>query len=221
MEQGSKEWFEQRKGRFTASKISHLLGIKGLNKMGDTYAYDKAVELVYGLSDEELNTPDVRRGNELEPIAFDLFTQHMGLQFVEVKKSEFFPYGENAGASPDGLVGEDAILEIKCPRHDKFFRIVKGGIKEVDKVYIDQMQKQMLSTNSNNGYMVNFVIYNGKPLMNIIEVERDEERIKLIKERIIEATKLRDEYVQYLLNSEEVIRFNDFEYRMNEEPSNN
>lgn len=220
MEQGSKEWFEARRGRITASPITKILGIKGLNKMGDTYAYEKAIEIVYGLSDEELNTWDIQRGNDLEPIAFDLFKQQMELEFIEVKKAEFFPYGENAGASPDGLVGDDAVLEIKCPRHAKFFNIVKGGIKEVDKAYIDQMQMQMLSTNSKKAYFVNFILFNEQPLMNIIEVERDEERIKLIKERIKEATKVRDEYVQYLLNSEEVIRFNDFEYRMNEEPSN-
>lgn len=176
--------------------------------MGDTYAYDKAIEIVYGVSDEELNTPDVRRGNELEPIAFDFFKQKMALEFIDVSKSEFFPYGENAGASPDGLVGENEALEIKCPRHSKFFNIVKGGIKEVDKEYIDQMQMQMLCTNSSKVYFVNFILFNEKPLMNIIEVNRDEERIELIKERIEEATKLRDEYVQYLLKDADLITFN-------------
>lgn len=211
MEQGSKEWFEKRKGRFTASKISHLLGVKGLNKMGYTYAYEKAIEIVYGLSDEELNTQDINRGNELEPIAFDLFKQKMALEFIEVNKAEFFPYGENAGASPDGLVGEDAVAEIKCPRHAKFFNIVKEGVKAVDKSYIDQMQKQMLATNSIKAYFINFIIYNSKPLMNIIKIERDDERIEFIKDRIKEATRVRDEYVEYLLKNEKIISFDEFD----------
>jgi len=207
MEQGSKEWFEQRKGRFTASRISELLGIKGLNKMGDNYAYEKAVELVYGLSDEELSTWDIQRGNQLEPVAFDLFAERLSYDFIDVSKSEFFPFGENAGASPDGLVGDNEILEIKCPRHKKFFNIAKEGFSAVDKSYIDQMQMQMLCTNSKATHFVNFVMFNSKPLMNVIKVDRDEDRIELIKDRIIVATKLRDEYVQYLLNEESVIEF--------------
>ena len=208
MQQRSKEWFETRLGRFTASRINELMGVKGLNKTGDSYAYEKAIEIVYGKSDEDLSTFDMRRGVELEPVAFDLFSQKMGLEFIEVKKASFFPFGDNAGASPDGLVGKDEVLEIKCPRHAKFFNIVKGGLKEVDKAYIDQMQMQMLCTNSKKCYFVNFIIFNDEPLMHIIEVYRDEERIKLIKERIKEAVKLRDEYVQYLLKDADLITFN-------------
>ena len=205
MEQRSKEWFDARSGRFTASRINELMGVKGLNKTGDSYAYEKAIEIVYGASDEDLSTFDMRRGVELEPVAFDLFSQKMGLEFVEVKKASFFPYGENAGASPDGLVGDDAVLEIKCPRHNKFFKVVKSS--EVEQVCYDQMQMQMLCTNSKKCYFVNFIIYNSKPLMNVKEVYRDEERINLIKSRIEEASVLRDEYVQYLLNEENIISY--------------
>lgn len=207
MEQGSKEWHEQRCGRFTASRISELLGVRGLNKTGDNHAYEKAIEKVYGLSDEELNTWDIQRGNNLEPIAFDLFSERMAADFINVEKSLFFPYGDNAGASPDGLVGENEILEIKCPRHKKFFTIVKGGVDAIDSSYYDQMQMQMLCTNSLKAHFVNFIMFNSKPMMNVIEVDRDEDRIDLIKQRIEEATKLRDEYVAYLLQNELIIEF--------------
>lgn len=201
MEQRSNEWFNQRIGRFTASRISELLGVKGLGQTGETYAFDLAAEIVFGRDEEELETWDMKRGKELEPIAFDLFCSLY--PEYNIQPSEFFPYGDNAGASPDGLVGLDAVLEIKCPRPKKFFKLIAEGEKAIDKAYIDQMQMQMLCANSERAHFFNYIEYSNKPMWHEIVVKRDESRIELIKQRIDEAAIIRDEFVQYLINEKQ------------------
>ena len=161
MEQRSKEWFKVREGRFTASRISDLLGVKGLGLTGETYAFEKACELVYGVDeDESFESYDMKRGTELEPIAFRKFKELKEFDFLDVQETTFFPYGSHAGASPDGLVGNNAILEIKCPRPTKFFNLVAKGFDAIDKEYIAQMQMQMLCTNSVKAYFFNYIIFN-------------------------------------------------------------
>lgn len=204
MKQRSKEWFDARLGRFTASRISELLGVRGLGLTGENYAFEKACELVYGVDEEEdFETFDMKRGTELEPIAFRKFKELKEFEFLDVKEATFFPFGENAGSSPDGLVGEDAILEIKCPRSKKFFKLVALGAEAIDSGYYDQMQMQMMCTNSNRCYFFNYIIFKGKEMWHEIIVERDEKRIEFIKQRIIEATKLRDEFISYLTNNQQ------------------
>jgi putative phage-type endonuclease len=204
MKQRSKEWFAVREGRFTASRIGELLGIKGLGLTGENYAFEKACELVYGIDEEEnFETFDMKRGTELEPIAFRKFKELKEFDFLDVKEATFFPLGDSAGASPDGLVNEDAILEIKCPRSTKFFKLVAQGKDAIDKSYLDQMQMQMLCTKSEHCHFFNYIIFKGKEMWHEIIIERDEERIELIKKRIQEATILRDEFVSYLTSNQQ------------------
>jgi len=197
--QRTNEWFNQRLGRFTASNISDLLGVKGLGLTGESLCLKKASELIFGRDeDEDFESYDMKRGNELEPFAFRCFSELKSLDFINTEQAYFFPYQENGGASPDGMVGNDAILEIKCPRPDKFFKICAKGIDAVDKNYIDQMQMQMLCTNSVRCHFFNFIIFNGVEMHDEIIVERDENRINFIKERIVEASILRDSFVEIL-----------------------
>jgi len=207
MEQRSEQWFEMRKGRFTASDIVRLLGKETLAKTKqsiDTFAFEKAIETVYGLDEEDdFISFDMQRGIDQEPLAFAKFKSIKELDFLKVEECVFFPFGEHAGASPDGLVGNDAILEIKNPRRAKFFKTVANGISEVEPKYIAQMQMQMLCTNSDKGYFFNYLIDNGKKYWHEIEVERDEEMIELIKERIVIATKIKLEYIEKLNNNKQ------------------
>lgn len=200
VEQRSPEWFDVRLGRFTASQIDNLLGIKGLGLTGESYIFDKAVESVFGIDEEEsFSSYDMKRGTELEPIAFAKFKELKEFTLLDVQQTSFFCYGEHAGASPDGLVGNDAILEIKCPRPLKFFKLVKDN--QIDKVYISQMQMQMLCTNSQRAHFFNYIIYNGVEMWHEIIVERDEKIIDLIKQRLDEAIVIKNEFMQYLIEN--------------------
>lgn len=202
--QRSEQWYNERLGKFTASEIHKLLGVKGLGLTGETYAFEKACELIYGLDEEESFTSyDMQRGIALEPLAFRKFKELKEMEFIEVKESYFFPYTENAGASPDGVVGDDAILEIKSPRSKKFFNLVAKGYDAIDKEYIAQMQMQMLCSNSKRCHFFNYIIFKGQEMWHEIIVERDEKMIELIKERITEAVKIRDDYKQYLIENKQ------------------
>lgn len=228
-QQRSSEWYNLRLGKFTASEIHKLLST-GSRKMteaeleaykkenpkgkrttidciGDTfetYCFEKACEIVFGVDEEENFTSfDMQRGVTLEPIAFRKFKELKDLEFIEVKESYFFPYGEDAGASPDGVVGNDAVLEIKCPRSNKFFKYIKYGIDEIDNVYMAQMQFQMLCSNSKRAHFFNYIIFKGVEMWHEIVVERDEKMIDLIKERLQQAIKLRNEFVEYLINNKQ------------------
>lgn len=204
MLQRSDEWFDARRGRFTASNIHKLLGVKGLGETGKSYIFEKAIEQVFGLDEEDNFTSfDMQRGVTLEPLAFRKFKELKELEFIEVQEATFFSYGLDAGASPDGLVGSNEILEIKCPRPTKFFNLVAKGIEAIDKEYIAQMQMQMLCTNSVKAYFFNYILFNGVEMWHEIEVPRDEKMIELIKERIIEATELKKDYICKLNNNKQ------------------
>ena len=205
MLQRSEDWFEARKGRFTASDIHKLLGVRGLDQTGESYIFEKAVEEVFGLEDkeDEFISKDIQRGVTLEPLAFRKFKELKEFDFLDIQETTFFPYGSHAGASPDGLVGNDAILEIKCPRPTKFFNLVAKGIEAIDKEYIAQMQMQMLCSNSNKAYFFNYIIFNGKEMWHEIEVQRDEKMIDLIKKRIEQAKKIKQDFVEYLITNKQ------------------
>lgn len=200
----SPEQQKNRLGRFTGSQIHRLLGVKGLGLTGQTYAFENAVEIIFGRDEEpQFESWDMKRGNDLEPLAFRKFKELKEVDFLCVQKCEFFPYGENAGASPDGLVGNDAVLEIKCPKPNKFFNLMAKGFSEIDKEYIAQMQMEMMCTNSKQAHFFNYIIFNGVEMWHEIIVPRDEVMISLIKERIIEATGIRNNFLFDLKNNKQ------------------
>jgi exodeoxyribonuclease (lambda-induced) len=194
--QRSNEWHEQRRGKFTASEIVKLLGVKGLGETGKSYAFDKAIEQLFGEMEESFISYDMQRGIDLEPLAFAKFKEIKELEFIEVSNCGFFEYENEAGASPDGLVGEDAILEIKCPRSTTFFKLV--ATNEIDSKYYAQMQLQMMATNRNKAHFFNYLVHEGMEYWHEIIIERDEVLCAKIEERIKEALEIKNEYINKL-----------------------
>lgn len=198
-QQRTENWYKDREGRFTASQISRLLGKEGLARTKqaiDSYAFEKAVETLYGREEDTYVSEDMRRGIILEPMAFDLFKKIKYHDFLDVTECGFYKYGEHAGASPDGRISNNSNLEIKCPRRDKFYKIVANGIDEVDSNYISQMQMQMLATNTEKSYFLNYYIDKGIEFWHELIIERDEATINLIKKRIEVATEIKLDYIE-------------------------
>lgn len=199
MLQRTEDWFKEREGRFTASKISRLLGketLKATKQSIDNYAFEKAIETLYGREEDTYVSEDMQRGINQEPLAFKLFKDLKSYEFIDVKEVGFYKYGVNAGASPDGLMTNNSNLEIKCPRRNKFFKLVANGIDEVGFDYIAQMQMQMLCTETERSYFLNYYLENNIQYWHEIIIERDEKVIDLIKERIIQATEIKLEYIE-------------------------
>lgn len=205
MKQRSQEWFDQRAGRFTGSEIHDLMGIKGLGDTGKSYAFEKAVEMVFGVDPSwNVETWDMRRGTETEPEAFEVLKAIMAREFLNLEECAFFPYGDNAGASPDGIVlGKPIIAEIKCPRPEKVFKLIKDGEKAIPSDHYDQMQMEMLATNSEVCYYFVYSYWKGEPIYHLVKVKRDAVRIELIEQRINEAVTIRDKCAKELLKNKQ------------------
>lgn len=204
MLQRTNDWYKLREGRFTASQISRLLGKENLQRTKDSidnYAFEKAVESVFGREEDTYVSEDMQRGINQEPLAFSLFKDLKSYDFLDVEEVGFYKLGEHAGASPDGYVSDNSNLEIKCPRRNKFFKLVANGYSGIDKSYIDQMQMQMLCTNTEKTYFLNYYLENNIQYWHEIIVERDEKIIDLIKKRIEVATEIKIDYINRLKNN--------------------
>lgn len=201
VQQRSLDWHNQRLGKFTASEIYKLMGIKALGETGKSYAFDKAVETVFGEVEENFISYDMQNGIDTEPLAFAKFKELKSLQFIDVESCGFFNLGENAGASPDGLVGSDAILEIKCPKANTFFKLVATG--EVDVKYLYQMQMQMMATGRKKAHFFNYFVFEGQEFWHEIVIEQDEVICDKIWDRIIEAEKEKETYIELLTKNKQ------------------
>jgi putative phage-type endonuclease len=200
MEQRTTDWHNARVGKFTASEIHKLMGLKGLGETGKSYAFDKAVEELFGEVKDNYVSFDMNRGIELEPMAFSKFKDLKSLEFLEVEQCGFFSKDFH-GASPDGLVSDNAILEIKCPSATTFFKLVLDN--EIDKRYYYQMQHQMLCTGRNKAYFFNYYIFDGIEYWHEIAVEQDEKVCDLIWDRILEANEIKQDYINKLKSNKQ------------------
>lgn len=109
-EQRSPEWFNQRKGRVTGSNVAAILGDDPYRTSDDVLR--AMVRDYHGVESEFPDNPAMAWGRANEANAIGLFELSTGL---DVNKCVFFPYEDWLGASPDGLIGDDTILEFKCP----------------------------------------------------------------------------------------------------------
>lgn len=121
IEQGTDEWDKARVGRFTSSEIWRLMvnpkskSDQDSGKLSDTamtYVFEKVAEIMTGQCKQQGYAFPLVYGKEQEPNAIEHFCRVTGLQWREVG---FFPFGDHAGGSPDGEIGDNAILEVKCP----------------------------------------------------------------------------------------------------------
>lgn len=190
---------EQRRGRATSSEFHKLMGEKGLGETGNTYALEKAIEIVLGVDEDEgFESYDMAIGSEREPLAFDFFKEKIELEFGRVELCEFVELGLNQGGTPDGLVNGKFPLETKCPKPENYFKILRYGLEKVDKNWIIQLNHQMLLLGVGKGYFNTFTIYNGIPYHHFYEVIRDEAMVLKMQSRLNEWVKLRDEHVNVL-----------------------
>jgi putative phage-type endonuclease len=201
VQQRSLDWHTQRLGKFTASEIYKLMGVRGLGETGKSYAFDKAVESVFGEVEENFVSFDMQNGIDTEPLAFAKFKELKSLQFIDVENCGFFDLDGNSGASPDGLIGEDAILEIKCPKANTFFKLV--ATNEIKDQYLYQMQMQMMATGRKKAYFFNYFIFEGQEFWHEIIIERDEVICDKIWDRILEAEKEKQKYIELLTKNKQ------------------
>lgn len=145
IEQGSAEWYAQRLGKVTASKIADLMAKtkSGPAATRKNYMMQLLCERLTGRKEESYVNAAMQRGTELEPQARSAYEVDKGIMVTEVGFVQH-PQIEMAGASPDGLVGDDGLVEIKCPNTAQHVEFLRTG--QIDSGYQLQMLWQMLCT---------------------------------------------------------------------------
>lgn len=148
-EQGTEEWYKCRLGKLTGS-VAHTIAIKG--KGLDTLCLEKATEILTQIIPEGYTNEAMQHGHEYEAEARDIYELETGNKVIQVG---FCEDSEYIGVSPDGLIGDDGLIEIKCPT-DKTYTQYLIDMK-IKPEYYAQMQMQMLITNRS---WCDYVVYN-------------------------------------------------------------
>ena len=140
--QRTPEWFELRLGKVTASRIGDLMAKtkSGYSASRTNYMAELAIQRLTGTVEQGFTSPAMLWGTEQESNArnaYSFFTDN------EVNEIAFInhPTIEQAGASPDGLVGDDGLVEIKCPNSATHLDTLLTG--KINNKYLLQMQWQM------------------------------------------------------------------------------
>lgn len=201
--QGSEKWFQDRCGKITASEI-YKLGMSGRTKGSESktkidYLWKKAIEICTGVAIEDgARGEHIERGHDMEDAARLLYESRRKVKVEEVGMIEH-PTLKMAGASPDGLVGDDGLVEIKCKKPENHIQCVLSG--EIPKEHREQMQWQMACTGRKWCDYVQFCADVPKNIqLVVIRVERDDEFIKVQEERVENAIITIAEYVDEILN---------------------
>jgi putative phage-type endonuclease len=143
--QGTDEWKSERVGKVTASRLADLMARTktGWSKSRDAYMSQLAIERITKQPYTFPTSSSMDWGTKTEPEARN---EYRSICFDEVSETGFVPHPSinDAGASPDGLVGDHGLIEIKCPEtHTHLGYILNDDVPEK---YFTQMQWQMACT---------------------------------------------------------------------------
>jgi len=197
--QGTEEWLRIRRGKITASRFGDMMtqGKKKEDEFGKTaisYAYEIMTGWLTDYDGEEGYTnKNMEWGTEYEAEARQAYQLET---FNYVKQIGFVELNEFVGGSPDGLIGEDGGLEIKCPKKTTHLATILG--KKMPDIHIPQVQGSMYITDR---AWWDFVSYH--PLFKtnklfIVRVKRDDEYISQLKDRIEKFKKLIDRLTEQI-----------------------
>ena len=186
IEQGSPEWHQARLGKVTASRISDVAakiktgwGASRAKYMGELIAES----LTHEPTPSYINAA-MQHGTDTEPQAAAAYAFYTDAE-LELVGFVDHPKIDQAGCSPDRLIGKDGLVEIKCPQTSTHIDTLLGS--SIPKKYIDQMQWQMACTKRK---WCDFVSFDPRmppeTQLFIQRVERDKERIKDLEEMVVD-----------------------------------
>jgi len=140
--QGTPEWFAARLGKVTASRISDMIAKTKTGWGADrkNYQAELVVERLTGVPTVSFSNAAMQWGTETEPQARAAYTFFTDASVEEVGLLDH-PTIPLSAASPDGIVGDDGLLEIKCPNTATHIKTLLS--KDVPDRHIPQIQWQM------------------------------------------------------------------------------
>lgn len=173
MPQNTPEWLEARLGKITGSEVSCLF-VKGKAEHGwgagaITYAHRLASERITGKLRASLQNQYTDWGDEYEPVAIEEYELRT---FNLVDRVGFVELNPRVGCSPDGLVDDDGIIEVKCPeKPEEYMRMKMGG--DIPKDYMHQVQFNLWVTDREWCDLIYYHPYfPGKSGIHIQRIER-------------------------------------------------
>jgi putative phage-type endonuclease len=201
MEQRTTEWHDARRGKVTASKVFDVIN---RTKKGEFYASRETYKnsliaaIVTGETTVTYESEAMRWGTEKEEEARNEYAKTVFEKVTEVGFIDH-PRISGAGASPDGYVGADGLIEIKAPNTTTFIEYILSD--KVPDNYIAQMQWQMACTGR---LWCDFVAYDPRMpddiRMFIKRVERDDLYISTMEEMVVAFIKEINETVEKIKN---------------------
>lgn len=186
MEQRTDSWFAARAGKVTASAIYKVMARTKTGWGADraNYMAQLVSERLTGRPADSFSNSAMQWGIDTEPQARAMYELETGQGVVECG---FFDHPEIAmsGASPDGLIGKNGLIEIKCPNTATHIATLRGA--EIEGKYIKQMQWQMACTGTD---WCDFVSFDPRlpdeMQMHVRRIERDDEMLREIGEHVTE-----------------------------------
>ena len=198
--QGSEAWFEQRMGRATASRIADIIAKtkSGYSTSRENYCVELALERITGKRQEFFTNDAMKWGTETEPLARAAYEAHTGFIVDEVAMVPH-PTIAMSGASPDGCIDDDGLVEIKCPNSATHIKTMLSG--KPDNKYITQMTWQMACTGRK---WCDFVSFDPRfPLhlqLFVTRIQRDDAAIASMELEVVAFLDEVDSMVQQLNN---------------------
>ena len=186
IEQGSPEWFAQRLGKVTASRVADVIAKTktGYSTSRDNYMAQLVCERMTNTVAESFTNSAMQWGTETEPLARAAYEAHADVLVDEVAMITH-PTIEASGASPDGLVGDDGQLEIKCPNTATHIDTLLT--QTVPGKYITQMQWQMACTGRKWCDFVSFDPRMSDGLQLFVKrVDRDDAYIQMLEKEVVQ-----------------------------------
>jgi putative phage-type endonuclease len=204
IEQGTDEWFAARIGKVTASRVADVIAKTktGYSSSRDNYMAQLICERLTNQKADGFTNAAMQWGTETEPLAR---LSYEVAQNVLVDEVGFIPHPRilMAGASPDGLVGDNGLLEIKCPNTATHIDTLLS--ETVPGKYNTQMQFQMACTDREWCDFVSFDNRLPAELQLFVKrVPRDNVFIRLIEGEIVQFIAELDDKINKLMKVKNV-----------------
>jgi len=197
-----KEWLLERIGKFTASEFHKLTTAptkKELPVGAITFTGEKTVEMLTEFLDERFVTKDMQWGIDHELEAIEEFEKRTNFKVDKTGiNQELITLGKNIGGTPDGLIGKDSGIEVKCPKstmHFKYLNVAnQEDLKNICADYYWQIQGVLYITGRKNWYFISYDprFKNKAQQLHFIEVKPDKEDQKFLADRLTLAIFYRD-----------------------------
>ncbi len=184
-DQRTAEWFAQRAGKVTASRVSDVLAKTktGYSASRANYMAQLVAERLTGQPAESFSNAAMQWGTDTEPFARAAYEVQQGVMVDEVGFVAH-PSIEWSGASPDGLVAHNGLVEIKCPNTATHIDYLLKGV--VPTKYQPQMLWQMACTGRK---WCDFASYDPRMPVElqlfVVRFDRDDLRIKEAETEVI------------------------------------